>query len=131
MTETEEKIQRYDKRQRGIALKKRLDTLGDRLQDYGREWQKLASTFRDYNYPNRFLVEADSSGNREVRVKRPQLDSFSHLPGHVSPMQTIVAVNLSYFNPEGLESLFEEIEEAKTELASIREFCQKVGDPLD
>jgi hypothetical protein len=131
MTEAEEKIRRYDKRQRGIALKKRIDTLGNRLQGYGREWQRLAGAFRDYNYPNRFSVEADRSGNREIRVKRPQPDSFSHLPGHVSPMQTIVAVSLSYFDPDGLEKLFQEIEDAKTELATIREFCQKVGDPLD
>jgi len=131
MTAIEEKAQRYDKRQRGIELKKRVATLGNRLQDYGKAWQRLATTFRDYDYPNAFAIEVDNLGSREIRVKRPQIDSFSHLPGHVQPIQIIAAVGISWFNPDDLEKLLLELEEAKAELAAIREFCQKVGDPLD
>jgi hypothetical protein len=132
MTDTEEKAQRYEKRQRGIELKKRLDTLGDRLQDHANEWSKLGRHFSEYARPDTtFVVEADQFGSRELRVKRAHDDGFSHLPAHVSPLRTVVAVSLTYFDPSGLETLFRDIEEAKAELAAIRKFCVKIGDPLD
>ena len=132
MTETEEKAQRYEKRQRGIELKRRLATLGDRLQDYPREWNKLGALFSEYaRLDITFSVEADQFGSPEVRVKKPKADGLSHLPGHVAPLQTIVAVNLSYLDPSVLGTLLKDIEEAKAELAAIRKFCVQIGDPLD
>jgi hypothetical protein len=132
MTDMEEKAQRYEKRQRGIELKKRLATLGDRLQDHANEWNKLGKLFSEYAHPDiTFAVEPDQFGLREFRVKKVHDDGFSHLPAHVSPLRTIVAVSLTYFDPSGLETLFRDIEEAKAELTAIRKFCAKIGDPLD
>ena len=70
MTDMEEKAQRYEKRQRGIELKKRLATLGDRLQDHANEWNKLGKLFSEYAHPDiTFAVEPDQFGLREFRVR--------------------------------------------------------------
>jgi hypothetical protein len=43
MTEREEKALRYDRRQRGIELKKSLATTGERIKFLPNEWQTLAN----------------------------------------------------------------------------------------
>lgn len=132
MTTVEEKVHRYEKRQRGIELKRRLATLGDRLNDHAREWGKLSATFTKYADTSvKFSVESDQFGDREVRVQRPKADGLQHLPGRILPLETITVMSLAYLNPEGLAALLQEIEDTKQELTTIRKFCEEINDPLD
>jgi hypothetical protein len=132
MTAIEEMARRYGKRQRGIELKKRLATLEDSLQDYPRVWSRIGAAVAQYGQPGVVIcVEADQSESTQLSVKKPKLDGPDHLYGHVSPMQTIATALVSYFNIGALIELVREIEETKSELAAIREFCQRIDDPLD
>jgi hypothetical protein len=45
VTEDEEKLKRYDTRQRGLELKKHLATLKTELRDYALTWSQLGKTF--------------------------------------------------------------------------------------
>ena len=131
MTTNEEKIYRHDKRQRGLELQKRLSTLGNKLQDYPRIWSKAAPALAEYARPDiAICVESDNFGLIEVRVKKPMRDGYEHLPGHITPTQTVATIAESYFNFAAFNELIEQIQETKRELEVIQKFCAEIGDPL-
>ena len=122
MTEQEEKALRYDKRQRGIELKKRIAVVGASLADLAGEWQKLGSALRDVD-ANHFVTEKDAI---EVIKEQP-----SYRPGPSTEFQSIASVRISSFDSEKLLALLKDLQEAKIELREIRRFCKEMGDPLE
>lgn len=124
MTDVEEKARHFEKRQRGRALKARLAALGDELKEYALGWRKLGDAFTGYEY-NTFTV-----GDDAIRVLRPDLTAVP-VPGRAAPMNTIADVTLARFNPQALSDLLREVESVKQDLREVREYCNKVGDPLN
>jgi hypothetical protein len=124
MTDTEEKARHFEKRQRGRALKARLAALGDELKEYAAGWRNLGDTFASYDY-NTFEV-----GDGAIQVLRPNLTALP-VPGQAAPMNTIADVSLTRFNAQAISDLLREVESVKQELRGVREYCEKVGDPLN
>jgi hypothetical protein len=127
MTDQEEKALRYDKRQRGIELKKRVATIGERLREYADEWSKLGRTFTNYD-THTFRGHNDSI----LMLNQKPNESWRPTSKPGQPIEYEVAnVNISWLDSAALIQLMKELEDAKQELAGIREFCQKIGDPLN
>jgi hypothetical protein len=131
MTDQEEKVLRYDKRQRGLELKKRIATFGEQLKLYAAEWRKLGDLLPEYD---RFVFRADGESISVLNRKQEQNVKPINIPG-IRPGQPsyheLANVKLHWFDFNPLVQLLSELEAAKEELAGIREFCLKVGDPLD
>ncbi len=131
MTDKEEKAVRYDKRQQGHELKRRVATIGEQLKRYAVEWRKLGDLLPDYE---RFIFLAHNDSILVLNEKPDKSLRPVSIPG-IRPGQPILnelaSVNTSWFDSVALIQLLKELEEAKEELAGIREFCRKIGDPLD
>lgn len=123
MTEEQEKIARYDLRQRGKELQRRLATVKAQLDQYASAWRQLSDTFRNADH------DTFESTSGEVRVSRPD-STVRLLPGQQPVVRKIAAVPLSYFDAEGLVQLLSDLEQTKQTLASVRRQCEEMGDPL-
>lgn len=124
MTEMEEKAYRYEMRQRGLELKRRLATLGCKLQEFKAAWRSIGDSLIDYEN-NRFIV-----GEGRIRVLR--LPPDAPIPPDQHSLDNSIASNsLSYFDLERLTSLLRDLDKTKQELHEAQTFCSKIGDPID
>ena len=125
MTEDQEKIKRYDTRQKGLELKKHLATLKSELLDYSQAWSNLGRTFDGADI-NTFSWETQSGC---IRVSRPD-PKQPVLPGRRQPVNEIACVGMRYFHSDDLEKLFADLENTKNELSRVSKQCEEMGDPL-
>src|ERR1700733_7425927 len=106
MTEQEEKALRYDRRQRGIELKKSLATTGERIKFLTNEWQTLANNLRDYAYMV-FRVEGTSikvlNRKPDEILRAGQISGMRS--GPIPSFQEIASVSLASFDSADLVQL--------------------------
>jgi hypothetical protein len=125
VTEEQEKIKRYDTRQKGLELKKHLATLKSELHDYFQAWSNLGRTFEGADL-NTFSWEPQSG---YIRVARPD-PKQPVLPGRRQPVNEIACVGMRYFYSDGLEKLLADLEKTKVDLKIVSQQCDDMGDPL-
>ena len=114
VTEEQEKLARYDARQRGLELQKHLATLKGQIARNKDAWKKLGDALDAVNY-HTFKVE-----NGEICV----------LTREGATMRKATAIALSHFDPESLTRFLADLEETKQALEAISKQCREMGDPL-
>jgi hypothetical protein len=133
MTDQEEKALLWDKEQRGLELKKTVAAIGTQLSQYAVEWRKLGDMLGDFDH---YTFRSDGTS---IQVLNPKQEQMGRLgvqipgikPGSIVNYHTVASVGVSWFNSGALIQLLKELEDAKEELAGIREFFRKIGDPLE
>jgi hypothetical protein len=125
MTTEQEKLRRYDTRQKGLELKKRLATIDAELRDYAAAWSKLSEMF-DRDISKTFTVD---DALNVIRVSRPD-QSKKSLPGRSAAVNILAEVGRGYFDSDRLESLLADLENTKKEWADISKLCEAMGDPI-
>lgn len=125
MTVEQEKIRRYDTRQKGLELKKRLATIHAELRDYSAAWSQLREMF-DGDASKTFTVDTTYD---VIRVSRPD-QSKKTLPGQPPAVNILAEVGRVYFDRESLENLLSDLERTKKELAEVSKLCEEMGDPI-
>ena len=124
MTEQAEKILRYEKRQRGLELKKHLATVAAKLGEYSHRWRELGDTFKDCER-NSYVIGEDT-----ITVRREPPSYMRDMPRSVPSPALVVSVALSWLDVDELTLLLRDLEETKRELQEIEKFCAEIGDPL-
>lgn len=116
MTTVEEKAHRYEKRERGIELRKRLATFQSKMRDYSRHWSDLGRAF-------------EKSDSLSFRVEEDEIKAIQR--SFIGHEQIYAAVEVKYFQSEEIVNMLEEFESIKRELDEIRKYLVQIGDPLE
>jgi hypothetical protein len=115
MTDQQEKIARYDTRQRGLELQKHLATLKGEIRRYAENLAAFAEPLRSCEF-NTFDV-----GETAIRV-------FHQQEG--GRMGQTFSILLPLLRSEHITTLLTDLELTKKELAEISKLCREMGDPL-
>ena len=115
LTTQEEKAHQYEKRLRGIELRKRIATFQSKMRDHSRHWSELGRAFEK---PDDLSFRIEESKIKAVH------SSF------VGREHVTATVEMQYFQCDEIVKLLEDFESTRKELSEIRKYLDEIGDPL-
>jgi hypothetical protein len=115
LTTLEEKAHRYEKRERGLELRKKLATLDSMMRDYSRGWSELARAFE----------------KRDDLLFRTNQDGITASYRSFVGRDTVFAsAEKKHFDYDKIVELLIDREALQRELAEIKKYFDELGDPL-